>query len=97
VQEDQHISAEEMLRELQAALPHEKTRPLFRTLLSWGRYAEIISYDQRRHIVRLYEARPAAKAKARPPAEPPAPPVAPAAPAEPAGDQPPAPPGPAST
>jgi len=80
VQEDQHISTEEMLRELQAALPHEKTRPLFRTLLSWGRYAEIISYDQRRHIVRLYESRPAAKAKARPPAVPPADPAAPAEP-----------------
>ena len=54
VQENQAITDEDLLRELQAALPHEKTRPLFRTLLSWGRYAEIISYDQRRHVVRLY-------------------------------------------
>jgi len=29
---------------------------LFRTLLSWGRYTGIISFDQRRHIVTLYEA-----------------------------------------
>jgi len=97
VQEDQHLSAEEMLRELQAALPHEKTRLLFRTLLSWGRYAEIISYDQRRHIIRLYESRPAAKAKARTPAlspvEGPAPEAvaAPPEPPAPATPEPPAP------
>jgi NitT/TauT family transport system ATP-binding protein len=79
VQENQCLPTEEMLRELQIALPHEKARPLFRTLLSWGRYSEIISYDQRRHIVRLYENRPAARPKARAPAEPAAEPaVAPA-------------------
>src|SRR5208283_1132828 len=33
VQENQTITLEELLRELQAALPHEKPRPLFRTLL----------------------------------------------------------------
>jgi hypothetical protein len=27
-------------------------------LLSWGRYAELISYDQRNHTLRLYETRP---------------------------------------
>ncbi len=57
VQENQVMTDEDMLRELQVALPHEKPRPLFRTLLSWGRYAEIISYDQRHHIVRLYDGR----------------------------------------
>jgi NitT/TauT family transport system ATP-binding protein len=54
VHEDHQITSEELLRELQAALPHEKPKPLFRTLLSWGRYAGIISFDQRRHIVTLY-------------------------------------------
>ncbi len=54
VQENQTLPDEELMRELQAALPHEKTRPLFRTLLSWGRYAEIITHDQRHHLVRLY-------------------------------------------
>jgi len=56
VHENHQITSEELLRELQAALPHEKPKPLFRTLLSWGRYAGIISFDQRRHIVTLYEA-----------------------------------------
>ena len=68
VQENQQLDAEELMRELQAALPHEKTRLLFRTLLSWGRYGEIISYDQRRHIVRLYEDRGAHRTRAKAPA-----------------------------
>ena len=55
VHDNHQITSEELLRELQAALPHEKPKPLFRTLLSWGRYTGIISFDQRRHIVTLYE------------------------------------------
>jgi NitT/TauT family transport system ATP-binding protein len=55
VQEKHHLADEELIRELAIALPHEKPRQLFRTLLSWGRYAELISYDQQRHLVRLYE------------------------------------------
>ena len=55
VQEDQALPDEELLRELQAALPHEKPRLLFRTLLAWGRYAELISHDQRKHVIRLYD------------------------------------------
>lgn len=90
VQEDQCLRSEELLRELQAALPHEKPRPLFRTLLSWGRYAEIISLDQRKHVIRLYEAK-GVRAKAGtaapaaiPPPTPPSPPAStPAPPAEP--------------
>ena len=62
------------MRELQAALPHEKPRPLFRTLLSWGRYAEIISLDQRRHVIRLYEAK-GTRSKPPAPAAPKSPPT----------------------
>jgi NitT/TauT family transport system ATP-binding protein len=99
VQENQCLPSEELVRELQAALPHEKSRLLFRTLLSWGRYAEIITLDQRRHVIRLYEAKGHGRAKpaaaaapaAAPPAAPPA--AAPAAPpaeppASPAADPP---------
>ena len=57
VQENQTLTEEELLRELHAALPHEKPKQLFRTLLAWGRHAEIISYDQRKHVLRLYEAK----------------------------------------
>jgi NitT/TauT family transport system ATP-binding protein len=85
VQENQLLSDEELIRELTIALPHEKPRQLFRTLLSWGRYSEIISYDQRRHVIRLYEgprrsrSTPAATAPRSDP--PPAPPSGPPAPA----------------
>jgi NitT/TauT family transport system ATP-binding protein len=75
VQEDQSLPSEELLRELTAALPHEKPRPLFRTLLSWGRYAEIISLDQRRHVIRLYEAKGPGRSKATHALPPVAPPV----------------------
>jgi NitT/TauT family transport system ATP-binding protein len=62
VQPEQALKDEEMMRELQAALPHEKPRPLFRTLLSWGRYAELIAYDQRSHVIRLHARREEAAA-----------------------------------
>jgi NitT/TauT family transport system ATP-binding protein len=68
VQENQSLASEELIRELQAALPHEKAKPLYRTILSWGRYAEIISLDQRRHIIRLYEAKGPGRVKTPPPA-----------------------------
>ena len=55
------------MRELQIALPHEKPKPLFRTLLSWGRYTELISYDQRHHVIRLYEAGSRRSRSATPP------------------------------
>ncbi len=55
VQENQQLSEENLLRELQTALPHEKPRPLFRTLLNWGRYTELISYDQRSHMIAVYQ------------------------------------------
>jgi NitT/TauT family transport system ATP-binding protein len=64
VQENQTLTDEEFLRELQAALPHEKPKQLFRTLLAWGRHAEIISYDQRKHQLRLYERKHAPRAAA---------------------------------
>jgi len=83
VQEDQCLASEELARELQAALPHEKQKPLFRTLLSWGRYAEIISLDQRKHVIRLYEAKVPGRAKTAQPKPPEAPPPSAPAPAAP--------------
>jgi len=97
VQENHVLTVENLLHELEHALPHEKPRPLFRTLLSWGRYAEIIAFDQRQHLIKLYEAkgtrsrsRAAAPTVPPPPPAPEAPPApAPAPPAPP--EQPPAP------
>jgi NitT/TauT family transport system ATP-binding protein len=77
VQENQILNEEELLRELQAALPHEKPRPLFRSLLAWGRHAEIITYDQRKHELHLYAGKRMGRQAATatlvlPPAAPPA-------------------------
>lgn len=55
VQEEKILTDDALLSELQALLPHEKPRVIFRTLVNWGRYAEIIQHDQRRHQMRLYE------------------------------------------
>ena len=55
VQEDKVLADDTLLAELQALLPHEKPRVIFRTLVNWGRFAEIIQHDQRRHQMRLYE------------------------------------------
>jgi NitT/TauT family transport system ATP-binding protein len=88
VQENQCLASEELARELQAALPHEKQKPLFRTLLSWGRYAEIISLDQRKHEIRLYEAKVPGRAKAAQAAPNGAPPPASPPPAPPAQELP---------
>jgi NitT/TauT family transport system ATP-binding protein len=89
VQENHILTAENLLHELEHALPHEKPRPLFRTILSWGRYAEIISFDQRQHLIKLYEAKAPRSRPKPPPAAPPPPappPVAsPPAPAPAAG------------
>ena len=71
VQENQIIAEEELLRELQAALPHEKPRPLFRSLLAWGRHAEIITYDQRKHQLRLYVGKRMGRTTAAPTSLPP--------------------------
>ena len=54
VQPDKQLPEEDLLRELQALLPHEKPRPQFRTLLNWGRYAELISYHQRKRLITAY-------------------------------------------
>jgi NitT/TauT family transport system ATP-binding protein len=88
VQDDQCLPSEELARELQAALPHEKQKPLFRTLLSWGRYAEIISLDQRKHVIRLYEAKVPGRAKVAQAAPPEPPPPASPPPAPPPQDLP---------
>lgn len=57
VQPDKQLREEDLLTELQALLPHEKPRPQFRTLLNWGRYAELISYHQRKRLISLYTRR----------------------------------------
>jgi NitT/TauT family transport system ATP-binding protein len=55
VQDSKVLNDDVLLAELAALLPHEKPKVIFRTLVGWGRYAEIILHDQRKHQIRLYE------------------------------------------
>lgn len=58
VQPDQMLGDEDALRELQLALPHEKPKPLLKTLLAWGRFAELVSHDPKEKVTRLYQRKP---------------------------------------
>lgn len=43
---DNRVAAEEVLERLAALLPYDHSDKLFETLVAWGRYAEILDYDQ---------------------------------------------------
>ncbi|HSI84227.1 MAG: nitrate/sulfonate/bicarbonate ABC transporter ATP-binding protein [Candidatus Methylacidiphilales bacterium] len=53
VQENQELKTEVLLHEIQTLFPHENPRDLFKTLLNWGHYAELISFDKDEEIIRL--------------------------------------------
>jgi NitT/TauT family transport system ATP-binding protein len=44
--EENRISAEEIREEVSALLPYDQPAKLLETLIAWGRYAEILDYDQ---------------------------------------------------
>ena len=43
---DKRVAAEQVLERLAALLPYDRSDKLFETLVAWGRYAEILDYDQ---------------------------------------------------
>ena len=47
------VSADDVLERLAALLPYERSDKLFETLIAWGRYAEILDYDQDTHTAYL--------------------------------------------
>ena len=49
------LDEERIVQELGRIFPHEKPKMLWKTILSWGRYAEIFSYDAHTHEVRRFE------------------------------------------
>lgn len=53
---DHRIDADELLEELGSLLPYDQPEKLFRTMLGWGRYAEIIDFDEHANKVFLHEA-----------------------------------------
>jgi NitT/TauT family transport system ATP-binding protein len=52
---DGRISADEVRETLGALLPYDQPSKLFETLIAWGRYAEILDYDEGADAVHLQE------------------------------------------
>jgi len=53
---DGRINADSVLEELGALLPYDHPSKLLETLIAWGRYAELIDFDQNANVVYLHEA-----------------------------------------
>ena len=56
------VDADVILQELAILLPYDLPEKLFETIVAWGRYAELIDYDQDTHTVFVQEAEDAADA-----------------------------------
>ena len=53
---DKPIDADLVLEELRTLLPYDEPAKLFQTLIAWGRYAELVDFDQNANVVYLHEA-----------------------------------------
>jgi NitT/TauT family transport system ATP-binding protein len=53
--EDHQVTEDTLHAELQTLFPNEKPKALLRTLIGWGRAAELISHDARKKVVRPFE------------------------------------------
>jgi NitT/TauT family transport system ATP-binding protein len=53
---DGHIDADTVLEELGTLLPYDQPSKLFQTLIAWGRYAELVDFDQDANAVYLHQA-----------------------------------------
>ncbi len=56
--EDNEVPAEVILEELSVLLPQEEPRPLFTTLLNWGRYGEVFGYSRDTDLFYLQKPEP---------------------------------------
>jgi NitT/TauT family transport system ATP-binding protein len=53
---ERRIDADVVLEELRRLLPYDEPSKLFQTLIAWGRYAELVDFDQNANAVYLHEA-----------------------------------------
>jgi NitT/TauT family transport system ATP-binding protein len=53
--EEKEITEEQALSDLTQLFPNERTKVLFKQLVSWARYAELFSYDPNRAILKKFE------------------------------------------
>ncbi len=52
---DKVLEEDRIVQELGRIFPHEKPRVLWKTILSWARYAEVLSYDPHTREVSPFE------------------------------------------
>jgi len=52
---EKEITEEEILKDLVEFFPNERPKNLFKTLVSWARYAELFSYDPNRAVLKKFE------------------------------------------
>lgn len=50
------VAAGDILDELRTLLPYDEPSKLFQTLIAWGRYAELVDFDQNANAVHLHQA-----------------------------------------
>jgi len=53
---ESRIGADVVLEELRRLLPYDEPSKLFETLIAWGRYAELVDFDQNANTVYLHQA-----------------------------------------
>jgi NitT/TauT family transport system ATP-binding protein len=53
---DGRVNAEDILAELATLLPYDQPTQLLETLIAWGRYADLIDFDQAADVVYLHQA-----------------------------------------
>jgi len=53
--EQKEMTEEEVLGDLVQFFPNERPKNLFKTLVSWARYAELFSFDPRNAVLKKFE------------------------------------------
>jgi len=53
---DGRVDANVVMDELGTLLPYDQPSKLFQTLIAWGRYAELVDFDQNANVVYLHQA-----------------------------------------
>src|SRR4029077_18715171 len=53
---DRRLNADTVLEELAALLPYDQPAKLFQSLIAWGRFAELVDFDQNSNAVYLHRA-----------------------------------------
>ena len=52
---DERVDADVILEQLAVLLPYDKPEQVFDTVVQWGRYAELIDYEQDTHTIFMQE------------------------------------------